>query len=198
MFCRSSTVADGPSSLGSSVVGTESVPGLGCDRPSPFLDLGRNLSPVEVFIALSAWIWFNPRAALPRTKSGRLFYPDEATHIFTKYWHHFADLSSHPEFGSESPICQDEMLRFSEGLSRLDHASWCPQPTAEAEEKQANIAEEAAVSRLRTIPDGPNQWEMHRSSATTVGPDGSLVGTELVPGSGSMGTCATSGIPPYT
>jgi hypothetical protein len=165
------------------------------------MDTVDGMQPEEVlWIALTAWVWFNPRAALPCTMPGRLYYPDEASHIFQQYWNHFSGLSSHPQFGNESPICQAEMIKFSEGLSRLDHSTWYPQPMAEAEETQARVAEDAAVSRLRTIPDGPNQWDMHRSSAFTGGPSSgsAMVGTGLVPVSGSMGTCATSGSPPYT
>jgi hypothetical protein len=78
---------------------------------------------------------------------------------------------------------------------------WAPQPTTEASEKSARIAEDAAVSRLRPVADGPNQWVTHRNSAFTAGPgslSSSIVGTESVPGSGSTGTCATSRRPPYT
>jgi hypothetical protein len=99
-----------------------------------------------------------------------LFYPDDATLIMTDCLNFLEDLSAMPGFSDKSPICQAEMMRFSEGLCRLDHSSWYPQPTAEASEKSARIAEGAAVSRLRTVADGPNQWEMHRSSARTVGP----------------------------
>jgi hypothetical protein len=52
---------------------------------------------------------------------------------------------------------------------------------------------------LRPVADGPNQWEMHRSSADTVG-SGSLsspiVGPESGSGTGSMGTCVASRSPP--
>jgi hypothetical protein len=85
------------------------------------------------------------------------------------------------------------MLAFSEGLSNLSCASWAPQPTAEAPGKLAKIANDAAISRLRPIADGLYQWDMHRSSAHTVG-SGSLsspmVGPESGSGTGSMGTCA--------
>jgi hypothetical protein len=116
-------------------------------------------------------------------------------------WDQLDDLSASPWFSDKSPICQAEMLRFSEGLRRLKHDTWAPQPTAEAPEKSARIADVAAFSRLRPIADGPNQWDMHRSSAFTVGPalaSGPVIGTESVPGSGSTGTCATIRRPPYT
>jgi hypothetical protein len=61
------------------------------------------------------------------------------------------------------------MLAFSEGLSKMVTSDWAPQPTAEAPDKLARIAETAAHSRLRPIADGPNQWDMHRSSAFSAG-----------------------------
>jgi hypothetical protein len=62
--------------------------------------------------------------------------------------------------------------------------SWIPKPTAEAQEKDLQVAEEAAVSRLRPIPDGPDQWALCRSSTVTVGVSltgNPMVGTESVP-----------------
>jgi hypothetical protein len=164
------------------------------------LDTADGLSSEEaLWMALASWATFSPRLSTPRIFPGRLFYPDEATHIFTECWNCFEDLASLPSFSSKSPICQAEMLRCSEGLSKLRHSKWAPQPTAEASEKSARIAEDAAVSRLRPVSDGPNQWAMHRSRARTVGPPSlgsSAVGTESAPGLGSTGTRATSGRPP--
>jgi hypothetical protein len=123
--------------------------------------------------------------------AGRLFYPDEATVIMTECWNHFEDLSASPGFSQKSLICQQEMLRFSDGFRRfVDHETWQPQLTAEAPEKSARIAEDAAVSQLRTIPDGPNQWEVHRERAVSQSSLGAaMVGTELVTGTGLTGTC---------
>jgi hypothetical protein len=73
--------------------------------------------------------------------------------------------------------------------------------TAEAPEKLARIANDAAISRLRPIAGGPNQWDIHRSSGATVGVtslSGFLDGTESGPGSGLTGTCVASRNPPYT
>jgi hypothetical protein len=165
------------------------------------MDTVDGYQPEEVlWIALSAWVWFNPRLNLPRTHAGRLFYPDEATTIMTDCWNYLGNLSAFPRFLQKSLICQQEMLRFSEGLRRFaDHKVWQPQPTAEASEKAARIAEDAAVSRLRTIPDGPNQREVHRERAVSQSsPGAAMVGTELGPGSGLMGTCVASRNPPYT
>jgi hypothetical protein len=168
-------------------------------RRALLLDTVDGLSSEEsLWTALATWATFNPRKAVKMNRRfpGRLFYPDVATHIFTKYWNHLANLSSHPDFAKESPICRAEMIRFSEGLSKLRHSKWAPQPTAEAPEKSAKIAEDAAISRLRPIADGPNQWVMHRSSAVTDGPvhaSGSAVGTGSTPGLGPTGTCVPSG-----
>jgi hypothetical protein len=165
------------------------------------MDTVDGFQPEEVlWTALSAWVWFNPRLNMPRKYAGRLYFPDEATIIMTDCWNYFGNLSALPGFSEKTPICQQEMTRFSEGLRRLkDRETWQPQPTAEAPGKSARIAEDAAVSRLRPIPDGPNQWEVHRERAVSQSSLGlSMVGTELVPGLGSTGTCATSGSPPYT
>jgi hypothetical protein len=91
------------------------------------------------------------------------------------------------------------MLAFSEGLSHFSYADWAPLPAAEAPGKLAKIATNAAISRVRPIADGPNQWEMHRSSAGTVGYISlsvPMVGTDLGAGTGSMGTCAGCSSPP--
>jgi hypothetical protein len=61
---------------------------------------------------------------------------------------------------------------------------WAPQLATEASEKAVRIAEDAAIARLRPIADGPNQWEIHRSSGDIDGPvhaSGSAVGTEYGP-----------------
>jgi hypothetical protein len=113
-----------------------------------------------------------------------LFYPTEASHIFQKYWDYFPKLDDHPDFASESPICQERMVQFSRALTKLRHKNWTPKPTAEAQEKDLQVAEEAALSRLRSIPDGPDQWALCRSSTVTVGVSSTgnpVVGTESVP-----------------
>jgi hypothetical protein len=40
-------------------------------------------------------------------------------------------------------------------------------PSAEAEEKDVLVAEQAAISRLRPIQDGLDYWEEHRSSGAS-------------------------------
>jgi hypothetical protein len=154
-----------------------------------------------LWTALSAWTTFQPWLSKPRRFPGRLFFPDEAIHILTECWNHLDDLGKAPGFSGKCPICQAAMLAFSEGLSKLTHDSWVPQPTAEAPEKLARIADDAAISWLRPVADGPNQWDMHRSSGNTAGPtslSGSIDGTESGPGSGLTGTCVASRHLPYT
>jgi hypothetical protein len=122
------------------------------------IDMVDGYQPEEVlWTALSEWISFNQRAGNPRKYPGRIYYQNEATHIMTDCWNHFEDLSGSPGFSQKNPICQMEMMRFSEAFSRLDHTNWYPQPVAEAPDKSARVADDAAVSRLRPIPDGPNQ-----------------------------------------
>jgi hypothetical protein len=105
--------------------------------------------------------------------------------IIEKYWNHLFDLPSHPDFANESPICQERMTIFSQALRRFKRTlNWVPQPAAEAPEKSLRIAQDAALSRLGPIADGPNQWEWHRSSADTDGSGAAMVGTASSPGLG--------------
>jgi hypothetical protein len=143
----------------------------------------------------SAWASFQPRQNLPRLKPGTLYYPDEASHVFQDFWNHLGNLPAAPGFNQCSPVCQECMAQFSQVLSqKYNCRDWETLPVADAPEKLARIAKDAAISRVRPIMDGPNQWEMHRSSAVTVGPasspqGGSIVGTESHPTTGSTGTC---------
>jgi hypothetical protein len=165
-------------------------------RRCTLLDTTDELSSEEVFWGtLSAWV------TRPRRFPGKLFYPDEASHILEECWNHLGDLGNSPGFSDKSPICQAAMLAFSKGVSRLNSSNWARLPTAEAPEKLAKIANNAAISRLRQIADGPNQWDMHRSSAGT---DRSahasvpMVGSESGPTSGLTDTCAGSSSPSHT
>jgi hypothetical protein len=152
-----------------------------------------------MWVALSAWATFEPRHNVPRRKPGTLYYPDEASHVFQDFWNHLGNLPAAPGFDQCSPICQQCMSSFSEALStRYDCTSWETLPVADAPEKLARIAKDAAISRVRPIADGPNQWDMHRSSAATGGlasSDGSMGGTESGSTTGSTGTCVAQGNP---
>jgi hypothetical protein len=144
---------------------------------------------------------YSKEKSLKRRFPGKLFYPDEASHIFTKYWDYLTNLPSHPDFASETPICQEPMSKFSKALRKLRHKNWVPQPAAEAPEESLKIAQDAALSRLRPISDGPDQWERHRQSAVTVGPSSlgsSVVSSESTPGLGSTDTCVQCGNPSQT
>jgi hypothetical protein len=165
------------------------------------LDTTDGLSEEEtLWVALAHWARFQPRLSRPRQEPGELFYPDAASHILEESWEYFGDLSKMPSFPSKSPVCQSAMMSFSEGLSQYPCAdSWIPHPGAEAPGKLAKIATNAAISRVRPIPDGPDQWEMYRKGTYTVGSgslDSSMVGTESGAGTGSMGTCAGCSSPP--
>jgi hypothetical protein len=162
------------------------------------LDTTDGLTKTETFwVALSAWATFQPRHKSPRQFPGKLYYPDEASHIVQLYWDHFVDLSSHPAFKNESLICQQAMLTISEALNRYDCTSWETLPVADAPEKLAKIANDAAISRVRPIADGLNQWVMHRSRAHTVCQSslGAAMSSESGVGTGSMGTCVAQGNP---
>jgi hypothetical protein len=84
------------------------------------LDTVDGLSKEEaLWVALSAWAEFQPRHKSPRQFPGKLYYPDEASHIFEECWNHLGDFGSMPGFSKRSPLCQAAMLAFSEGLSQL-------------------------------------------------------------------------------
>jgi hypothetical protein len=155
-------------------------------RRALLLDTVDGLSDDEVlWTALACWAVFKPRKTSVRKYPGRLYYPDEATHVLIKYWNHLFNLPSHPDFANESPICQERTI-FSQAMRKFKRTSnWVPQPAAEAPEKSLRIAQDAALSRLRPIADGPNQWELHRSSADTDDSGVAMVGTESSPSLGS-------------
>jgi hypothetical protein len=152
-----------------------------------------------LWTALACWEIFNPRKASKRIYPGRLFYPDEASHIIERYWNHLCDLPSHPNFSQESPICQERMTIFSQAMRKFKRTTdWAPQPAAEAPEKCLRIAQDAALSRLRPIADGPNQWEMHRSSADSDGSGEAMDGAESSPGLGLTDTSVARSNPSQT
>jgi hypothetical protein len=59
------------------------------------------------------------------------------------------------------------MRKFSQALVSVRHKSFVPKSTAEANSSDLMIAEDAELSRLRPIPDGPDQLEIHRNSGET-------------------------------
>jgi hypothetical protein len=157
------------------------------------LDTTAGISEEEtLWVALAHWSNFQPRLSKPRQGPGELFYPDGATHIFEEAWNYLGDLSQMPSFATKSPVCQTAMLSFSEGLRRFSCTnSWIPHPCAEAPEKLAKIATNAAISRVRPIPDGSDQWEEYRKGTYTVGfgsQSSPMVGTESGAGTGLTGT----------
>jgi hypothetical protein len=142
-------------------------------RRGLLLDTVQGLTDEEaLWTALAAWAEFNPRKASPRKFPGRLFYQNGASHIFTKFWNHLENLPGRPEFSAESSYCQAQMSRFSKALGKLRTRNWIPQPATEAPDKSVEIAEVAALSRLRPIPDGPNQWERPPRTVTMLTPEG--------------------------
>jgi hypothetical protein len=153
------------------------------------LDTTAGISDEEtLWVALAHWANFQPRLSKPRQSPGELFYPDAASHLFEEAWDYLGDLSKMPSFPSKSSVCQTAMVSFSEGLSQYPCAdSWIPHSCAEAPEKLAKIATNAAISRVRPIPDGPDQWEEYRKGTYTVGfgsMSSPMVGTESGAGTG--------------
>jgi hypothetical protein len=169
-------------------------------RRALLMDTVDGLTDEEVlWTALACWAIFIPRKASKRIYPGRLFYPDGVSHILAMYWNHLCDLPSHPNFKNESPVCQQRMTIFSQAWRKFKRmTNWAPQPTAEAPEKNLRIAEDAALSRVRSIADGPNQWEMYRSSTDTDGSGVAMVGTESSPGLGTPDTSVARGNPSQT
>jgi hypothetical protein len=137
-----------------------------------------------IWTAMACWAVFKPRDEQPRKYPGRLYYPAQFSHIMEKYWSHIFDLPSHPDFVTESEISNKRMTIFSQALRSFKRTkNWQPQVDAEAPEKGLRIAQEAAVSRVHLIADGPNQWEVCRGR--TGGAGCPSVGTESSPLSGS-------------
>jgi hypothetical protein len=95
-----------------------------------------------------------------------VFYPNEQSHVFEKSWDYLPCLDQHPDFASESQYSQYHIKLFSQAVSAMvDLADFEPKPTAEAEQIDMKISEDAAISRLRPIQDGLDYWHEHRSSS---------------------------------
>jgi hypothetical protein len=120
-----------------------------------------------LWTAMSSWATFQPRHNMPRSELGQLYYPNESSHVFEKYWDFLPNLCDHPDFSNETPYCQELMTRFSAALSTMNLSEFEPHPAAEAKDTDVKIATEAAISRLLPIQGGDDQWEVHRSSAAT-------------------------------
>jgi hypothetical protein len=105
------------------------------------LDTTDGLTPDEVlWSSLATWVKFQPRLKKPRRFPGKLYYPDEASHIIETLWNHLDNLGNSPGFSDRSSICQAAMLAFSEGLKSVDCTDWEPLPIAQAPGKLARIA----------------------------------------------------------
>jgi hypothetical protein len=60
------------------------------------------------------------------------------------------------------------MSLFSHALSAMAKSdTFVPDPATEAKQSDLEIAEDAALSRLRPVHDGLDYWREHRSSAAT-------------------------------
>jgi hypothetical protein len=63
-----------------------------------------------------------PRQARPRVNPGSLYYPNEFSYVFEKYWNHLPCLDPHPDFADESEYAQGCMTLFSQDVSRMPTA----------------------------------------------------------------------------
>jgi hypothetical protein len=135
-----------------------------------------------LWTALSAWASFQLWKATRRLIPGKLFYPTEASNVFEKHWDYLTCLPKHPDFASESSYCQEHMVKLSRALAKMKHKSFVPKSTREAKQSVIHIAENAALSRLRPITDGPGQLEVfRRSTDTDSGASGAILDSDNVP-----------------
>jgi hypothetical protein len=86
------------------------------------------------WFTMMMWALFQPRAAIPRSEPGQLYYPAFATHIVTKYWDYFDNPLRHPDC-NESEFTKNAMMFYSEALSHMDLSSYEPAVDSEAPEK---------------------------------------------------------------
>jgi hypothetical protein len=110
-----------------------------------------------LWTAMGAWETLQPRKASQREDPGQLFCPIEASRVFERYWHHLPCLDHHPDFASEPPYFQQQTTKFSHALAEMNLDSFIPRLAAEAKPSDLRIAEDAALSRLLPIQDGPDQ-----------------------------------------
>jgi hypothetical protein len=89
--------------------------------------------------------------------------------VFEKYWDYLPDLTQHPDFSSETSFCQEQMIRLSAGLSRMDLSEFEPSVAAQAKQSDVETARDAAISRLRPIQGGLDFWGMHGGAVTGSG-----------------------------
>jgi hypothetical protein len=73
-----------------------------------------------LWTAMSSWATFQPRHNMPRSGPSHLYYPNESSHVFEKYWDFLPNLCDHPDFTKETPYCQEQMTRFSAALSTMN------------------------------------------------------------------------------
>jgi hypothetical protein len=156
------------------------------------------------------WAKFEPRSAKPRQSAGQVYYPSVWSHMVEQHW----DFMHAPSV--ESSFNNDDLGRYASAAARLVF-DYTLLVDVEAPEKSQRIAASGALSRRCPIQDAQDYWTtpqeqaqeerdivknglgVDRSSPDTDGPafspNGSIVGTELSPGSGSTDTCAAWGSP---
>jgi hypothetical protein len=159
------------------------------------------------------WANFDPRLARPRTDAGQLYYPAQYSHMFELHW----DFLHAP---TQESALNEDMGRYASAAARLTFTKDAL-VDAEAPENSLKIASSGAMSRRFPVQDAQDYFSslqeqaqeeqemmskglgVDRSSPDTEGsassrnvPGGSIVGSELPPGSGRNGTCAGRSRPP--
>jgi hypothetical protein len=152
------------------------------------------------------WADFEPRLAKTRSDAGQVYYPAAYSHFVEQYW----DYLHRPRVEDAIPD-HVPMEKYASAAARL-RFTLDMLVDAEAPEKSQEIAYAGAMSRRCVVQDAQDFWSSiqeqaqeeqetlakglgeDRSSPGTDGsassPDGSIVGSELPPGSGSTDTCA--------
>jgi hypothetical protein len=106
------------------------------------------------------WAHFRPSRSKPRRDPGQLFFPDQCSHIFERYWDVLCDPVQHPEFPDfqETDKTISYMQAMTIGISGMSLGNWVPLPEAQAPEKSIRVAHTAALSRRCPIQDASDYW----------------------------------------
>jgi hypothetical protein len=160
------------------------------------------------WLTMRDWADFEPRIAKTRSDAGQVYYPAAYSHIVEQHWDNLHRPRTEDADSDNTP-----MGKYASAAARLQF-SLDMLVDAEAPEKSQEIAYAGAMSRRCPVQDAQDFWSsiqdqaqeeldtirngfkaMDRSSPDTDGsassPDGSIVGTGLVSGTGLTRLCVT-------